>query len=215
MNNEMDKEKALKKVNELILQCNQALNTKKQSYSGFYSGKHFVDRNLFAKCVTDINQFLNSHQAFRTFLKEFKNIKPLAIHTNYDMIKKYLNILENLKTNIESDFLDFDNKKSSSKINQSSSQIPVKSLDYSIANTFNEPVKTTQKISVFEELTKVIQDNSTIKNKNNLLELIREMEQNQNYKQTYLKNYQEFMALAENHMTIVAPFIPKLTQLLS
>lgn len=211
----MNKEKALEKVDELMTLCNQALKTKKQSYSGFYSGKYFIDKNLFTKCLTDINQFLNSHQSFRHHLREFKNIRPLTIHTNYDMVKKYLNFLENLKNDIEKDSFDFDDKKKSPKTNPPSSETSFKNYGFSEADVFSNSINTIQNISIFEKLTEAIQNNSNIKNQDKLLELVQKMERNQHYKPAYIKNYQEFMSLAADNMTVIAPFIPDLTRFLS
>ncbi len=214
-NNEMNKEKAIEKVTELIEQCNQALKTKKQYYSGFHSGKYFVDKNLFAKCIIDINQFLNSHQGFRLFLREFTSVKPLAMHTNYDLIKKYMHILENLKYNLETDCINFEKKQTQAQTTQVYSETGIANYYLNTTSEFEKPIAVKQNISVFEALEKEIENNFNIEDQDKLLGLIHAMEKSQHYKPTYIKHYKEFIMLAAKNIKEIAEFIPELTRFLT
>lgn len=80
------------------------------------------------------------------------------------------------------------------------------SQDYS-ANTlhFNDD-------NVFSELASAIR--CTIPDSAELITLIKDMQENKG-KSTFLTTYQNFVAAAANHMTIISPFIPQLTQMLT
>ena len=86
-------------------------------------------------------------------------------------------------------------------------RININSQDYSI-NIANSKI-------VFDEIRKTIE--SAIKDENlkkDLQTKTSEMEQNVG-KSSFLKTYSEFMALAANHVTVFAPLVPALTQLLT
>lgn len=85
-------------------------------------------------------------------------------------------------------------------------RVVINSQDYSI-NIANSKV-------VFQEIQKVI--NSQIQDeklKDELSKKVSEMEGNVG-KAGFLKSYSDFIALAANHMTVLGPFIPALTQFL-
>lgn len=64
---------------------------------------------------------------------------------------------------------------------------------------------------LFDELRRVIEDN--IEKKHEILNLIDEMEKNKD-KKSFVNSYQKFISSMADHMSLVAPFIPALTQLL-
>jgi hypothetical protein len=69
-------------------------------------------------------------------------------------------------------------------------------------------------MNMFSELKKTIETyitDSTIKTQ--LIDSVCNMEKNQGTN-NFLKHYQEFISIAANHMTLLAPFLPALTQLL-
>lgn len=211
--NEVNKETILKKVNELIELCNQTLKTKQQYYSGFHSGKHFVDKNLFAKCVTELNQFLNFHPELRSFLKEFTSIRPLAIHTNYDLIKKYLSLLEELKHTIETDGITFEKKPP--KKTETPTEEYIANYYINPVNDFDKPIAVKKPESVFEAVAQVIENNPNFRNPNKLLDLLYVMEKSKNYKTAYVKHYKEFMDLTTSNIAELAQYIPELTRFLT
>jgi len=86
-------------------------------------------------------------------------------------------------------------------------RININSQDYSI-NIANSKI-------VFDEIRKVIETEIKDENlKRDLQAKTSEMEQNVG-KNSFLKSYSEFMALAANHVTVFAPLIPALTQFLT
>lgn len=64
---------------------------------------------------------------------------------------------------------------------------------------------------LFSELRQVIQ--SSIEYNTNLLELVERMEENKG-KNTFTKSYTDFIAAAANHISILTPFIPALTEMI-
>ena len=85
-------------------------------------------------------------------------------------------------------------------------RVVINSQDYSI-NIANSKI-------VFEEIQKAIGSQVLDKKlKGELSKKVSEMENNVG-KAGFLKSYSDFVALAANHMTILSPFIPALTQFL-
>lgn len=62
--------------------------------------------------------------------------------------------------------------------------------------------------SLISTIRKQVSDNGE------LINLVKEMENNQG-KSGFLKSYQDFISSAANHMTILSPYLPALTQLLT
>ena len=87
-------------------------------------------------------------------------------------------------------------------------RVNINSQDYSI-NTKNSE-------KIFQELAKAISESIPEESlKGQLLDRVKEMEQKLNDKQSFLRAYSDFIALAANHMTIIGPYIPALTQFIS
>lgn len=66
---------------------------------------------------------------------------------------------------------------------------------------------------LFEDIRKVLLTIQDDKIKNGSIELLKEMEETKNTP-SFLSKYQNFIGILANHMTIIAPFIPALTQLI-
>lgn len=87
------------------------------------------------------------------------------------------------------------------------SRMNIHSNDYSINVQIDET-------NVFEELKKTIEKNiSNDDEKAKFVSNVEKLKSTQNT-QGFTESYKEFIALAANHMTIIAPFIPYLTLLL-
>lgn len=102
-----------------------------------------------------------------------------------------------------------DIKETASTINftANNSRVNIHSNDYSINVQFDET-------NVFEELKKTIEKNiSNDDEKAKLVSNVKKLKSTQNT-QGFTESYKEFIMLAANHMTIIAPFIPYLTLLL-
>jgi len=70
--------------------------------------------------------------------------------------------------------------------------------------------------NVFFELRHKIQEElPDTAERSRLLGLVESMEKNRNDRSAYTSAYQSFIGAAANHMTLIAPFIPAITQLLS
>lgn len=68
---------------------------------------------------------------------------------------------------------------------------------------------------LFDEIRNVLNNNITETNElNSLKEAVAEMENNQNTS-TFNQSYTKFITSAANHMTILSPFIPALTQMIT
>lgn len=65
--------------------------------------------------------------------------------------------------------------------------------------------------SVFDKLIEVIQKN--LAESNEIIELVNEM-RSERGKPTFLQKYQNFIAATANYISIIAPFIPALTQMI-
>jgi hypothetical protein len=65
---------------------------------------------------------------------------------------------------------------------------------------------------LFDSLIRTIKDQ--VSDNSELINFVREMEKNQG-KSGFVKSYQDFISSAANHMTILAPYLPALTQLLT
>ena len=90
-------------------------------------------------------------------------------------------------------------------INGTNSKVNINSVD----NSTNNITVTPQEI--FLQLEKVISEQ--IENNQELIKRLTEMKENQG-KPMFKDKYQGFIASAANYMTIIAPFIPALTQML-
>jgi hypothetical protein len=90
-------------------------------------------------------------------------------------------------------------------VNGVNAKVNINSADNSTNNVTVNPS------DVFDKLTDLIREN--IQDNSELIRLIDEMKQQQG-KSGFLSNYQSFIASAANHMTLVAPFIPALTQMI-
>ena len=87
---------------------------------------------------------------------------------------------------------------------KSNSKVNINSIDDSINNVTNTPEK------VFEQLEKVISEQ--IKNNQKLLKQLFDLKENKG-KPTFIGKYKIFIMSAANHMSLLAPFIPALTQM--
>lgn len=77
-------------------------------------------------------------------------------------------------------------------------------------------VNVTKSTGVFTDLrTTIGRDIADKDQKQKLLGAVGEMEKSAGQKATFLKKYSEFVELAANHMTILGPYLPALTKLLS
>lgn len=62
---------------------------------------------------------------------------------------------------------------------------------------------------LFEEIRNIVNEN--IKNNEKIIKAINEMESNKN-KESFMNSYQKFISSMSNHMSLIAPFIPALSQ---
>jgi len=62
---------------------------------------------------------------------------------------------------------------------------------------------------LFEEIRNIVNEN--IKNNEKIIKTINEMESNKN-KESFMNSYQKFISSMSNHMSLIAPFIPALSQ---
>ena len=70
--------------------------------------------------------------------------------------------------------------------------------------------------NVFAELKQKIEtDVSGVQERSRLLSLIEDMEKNASNQPAFAASYQRFISAAANHMTLIAPFLPAITNLLS
>lgn len=100
------------------------------------------------------------------------------------------------------------------KSNQNYSPFSIRNSNGNIVINQNSPnsnINVNQELSVFENLRKEINKNESIENKEILLNLIKQMQNNVNDKKSFAQHYGEFISSAANHMTIIAPFIPILS----
>ena len=89
----------------------------------------------------------------------------------------------------------------------SNARVNINSQDFS-TNIVNES-------NVFEHLRSAIESGVTsASEQKEILQRLEALESAKG-KKTYLIRYQEFIAVAANHMTVLAPFIPALTQMLT
>jgi len=91
-------------------------------------------------------------------------------------------------------------------VNGSNSRININSTDNS-RNYINNPNQ------LFEDLKKTILEIQEAEIKNKSLEILEELILTQNTP-SYLSKYQNFIGTLSNHMTVIAPFVPALTQLI-
>ena len=97
------------------------------------------------------------------------------------------------------------NKKIIYNVNGENSRVNINSTDKS-TNTVNLSSE-----ELFDELREVIKEN--ISSNEEIIKSINEMEENKDNEQLLYK-YQKFIALMSNHMNLIAPFIPALSQLI-
>ncbi|MDR3346333.1 MAG: hypothetical protein LBS73_04065 [Campylobacteraceae bacterium] len=71
-----------------------------------------------------------------------------------------------------------------------------------------------QDLSKFNEIKKAIECNGTISNKEVLLQIIEELKQSVNNKETFQIKYNDLVAALANHITILTPFLPYLASFL-
>jgi hypothetical protein len=70
--------------------------------------------------------------------------------------------------------------------------------------------------NVFADLKQKIEaDVSDAQVRSRLLSLIEDMEKNANNRSAFTASYQQFISAAANHMTLIAPFLPAITNLLN
>jgi len=70
-----------------------------------------------------------------------------------------------------------------------------------------------QQFQVFQEIRRQIEEGIRIEERTEILSRLDALEQAQGTP-SFVTRYTEFIAAAANHMTLIAPFIPALTQLL-
>ncbi|SFH84804.1 hypothetical protein SAMN05192551_103255 [Tindallia magadiensis] len=89
-------------------------------------------------------------------------------------------------------------------INGENSRVNINSTDNStnIVNVSSD--------NLFEELRNMIKEN--IDKNNEILDAIDEMEKNQNNKESFMVSYQKFISLISDHISLISPFIPALSQ---
>lgn len=92
------------------------------------------------------------------------------------------------------------------KVSGSNSRININSTDNS-QNHYSDPD------FLFNELRLVLDGIIEEKIKEKSLQLLEELNRSKRTP-SYLQNYQDFISLMANHMTVIAPFIPALTQLM-
>ena len=78
----------------------------------------------------------------------------------------------------------------------------------SVDNSINIDLNKTK---IFDELLKIVQ---TLPNNNNLITAIQNMKESVNDKESFKNKYNEFIQIAASHMTVLAPFLPALTNFL-
>jgi len=90
-------------------------------------------------------------------------------------------------------------------VNGTNARVNINSTDNSTTNITVNPSE------IFDKLTHLLKE--SISDNAELLELIGDMRQTQG-QPGFLVKYQNFIASAANHMTLIAPFIPALTQMI-
>lgn len=102
----MKKEKILNQINKLIEEGKIILTTKYYS-NGIMGNLCFVNDENFTSWKCQIEIFLNSNPAFKNVYNNFT--KKYSMYTNYDFTKRYISLLQGLKTSIEDEIVIVDN----------------------------------------------------------------------------------------------------------
>lgn len=105
----MNKMQILNNIDNLILQGNEVLKTKRYYNYDFFPGD-YVDTDLFNEWKCQIDIFLSSDLKFKTAKDSFE--ETVGMSTNYEYSKRYISILKGLKTSIENNIIPFETEDS-------------------------------------------------------------------------------------------------------
>lgn len=117
----MKKNKILNHINKLIENGKILLTTKYYS-NGLMGTLCYVNEENFISWKCQIEIFLNSNPAFKNVYNNFT--KKYSMYTNYNFTKRYISLLQGLKTSIEDEIVIIDDDiKKEKKIKEDSNAI--------------------------------------------------------------------------------------------
>ena len=103
----MEKIQILDNIDNLIMQGEEVLKTKRYHNYEFFAGD-YVDTDLFNEWKCQIDIFLSSDSKFKTAKDSFD--ETIGMSTNYEYSKRYIGILKALKTSIEKNIIPFEDE---------------------------------------------------------------------------------------------------------
>lgn len=105
----MNRDETIQYIEKLIIEGQEVLSTK-IDHCHDWGTVSYVDDDKHEKFKSQVGIFLSSNEKFKTSYNEFK--QKVSYKTNYDMTKRYVSILNALKTSIESNVIILDNNNS-------------------------------------------------------------------------------------------------------